>query len=230
VKEPQIVDAFLIKAGSSITLDYSPFEAAKSGESLNDMTAKNGKNMKFIFKTANCQTMTAPIMVCKGDNNTGLVINSQNAEIYYRPDASQPAIDLPYVEEEIVELEYNIESETHGRKPLLVSYISSDPSQAVTCELTPSGQSGQWTQDTPQKLVFGSEFCDVYLYRVKVYDRELSDAEIMQNYYADAFDGATAYQRYSDNDILLANGDIDIEKLKQKYPELRILLVDCKDV
>lgn len=229
-EEPQIVDAFLIKAGSSITLDYSPFEAAKSGESLNDMTAKNGKNMKFIFKTANCQTMTTPIMVCKGDNNTGLVINSQNAEIYYRPDASQPAIDLPYVEEEIIELEYNIESETHGRKPLLVSYISSDPSQAVTCELTPSGQSGQWTQDTPQKLVFGSEFCDVYLYRVKVYDRELSDAEIMQNYYADAFDGTTAYQRYSDNDILLENGDIDIEKLKQKYPELRILLVDCKDV
>lgn len=227
---PQIVDAFLIKAGSSITLDYSPFEAAKSGESLNDMTAKNGKNMKFIFKTTNCQTMTAPIMVCKGENNTGLVINSQNAEIYYRPDASQPAIDLPYVEEEIIELEYNIESETHGRKPLLVSYISSDPSQAVTCELTPSGQSGQWTQDTPQKLVFGSEFCDIYLYRVKIYDRELSDAEIMQNYYADAFDGTTAYQRYSDNDILLDNGDIDIEKLKQKYPELRILLVDCKDV
>lgn len=228
-KEPQIVDAFLIKAGSSITLDYSPFEAAESGGSKNDMTAKNGKNMKFIFKTTNCQKMTAPIMVCKGSEYAGLIINSQNAEIYNREKA-ESKINLPYVEEEIVELEYNIEAETHGRESLLVSYISSDPSQAVKCNLTPSGQSGQWTQDTPQKLVFGSEFCDVYLYRVKVYDRELSDAEIMQNYYADAFDGTTAYQRYSDNDILLENGDIDIEKLKQKYPELRILLIDCKDV
>ena len=229
-ENPQIVDAFLIKAGSSITLDYNLFEAARSGESLNDMTLKSGKNMKFIFKTTNCQRMTAPIMVCKGDNNTGLIINSQNAEIYYRPDASQAAINLPYVEEEVVELEYNIESETHGRKPLLVSYLSSDPSQAVTCELTPTGQPGQWTQDTPEKIVFGSDYCDTYLYRIKVYDRELSDAEIMQNYYADAFDGNIAYQRYVDNDILLDNGDIDIEKLKQKYPELRILLIDCKDV
>jgi hypothetical protein len=173
--------------------------------------------------------MTAPVMVCKGENNTGLIINSQNAEIYYRADSEQAVIDLPYVEEEIIELEYNIESETHGRKPLLVTYLAGDPSQAVTCETTPEGEPGQWTQDTPEKLVFGSDYCDVYLYRVKVYGKELNDTEIMQNYYADAFDGTTAYQRYLDNDIL-EDGQININKLKDKYPELRILMVDCKDV
>ena len=225
-KKPQIVDAFLIKAGSSITLDYNLFAS----------DIKNtGKNMKFIFKTTNCQTMTAPVMVCKGENNTGLIINSQNAEIYYRADSEQAVIDLPYVEEEIVELEYNIEAETvngvsRGRKPLIVTYISSDPSQAVACENTPEGQPNQWTQDIPQKLVFGSDECDVYLYRVKVYEKELSDKEIMQNYYADAFDGVTAYQRYNDNNILDESDEINIELLKQKYPELRILMIDCKDV
>ena len=225
-EKPQIVDAFLIKAGSSITLDYNLFAS----------DIKNtGKNMKFIFKTTNCQKMTAPVMVCKGDNDAGLIINSQNAEIYYRADSEQAVIDLPYVEEEIVELEYNIEAEIvngapRGRKPLIVTYLSSDPSQAVACENTPEGQPNHWIQDTPQKLVFGSDYCDVYLYRVKIYEKELSDKEIMQNYYADAFDGVTAYQRYNDNNILDENDEINIELLKQKYPELRILMIDCKDV
>lgn len=219
-EKPQIVDAFLIKAGSSVTLDYELFAS----------DIKNtGKNMKFIFKTTNCQRMTAPVMVCKGENNTGLIINSQNAEIYYRADSEQAVIDIPYVEEEIIELEYNIESETHGRKPLLVTYLAGDPSQAVTCETTSEGELGQWTQDIPEKLVFGSDYCDIYLYRVKVYGKELNDTEIMQNYYADAFDGTTAYQRYLDNDIL-EDGQININKLKDSYPELRILMIDCKDV
>ena len=52
----------------------------------------------------------------------------------------------------------------------------------------------------------------------------------MQNYYADAFDGVTAYQRYNDNNILDESDEINIELLKQKYPELRILMIDCKDV
>ena len=232
-KNPQIVDAFLIKAGSYITLDYNLFEAAKTGNNINNETIKNGKNIKFIFKSTNCQNMSSTIMDCKGENNTGLIINSQNAKIFYREDGLEAAIDLPYVEEEIVELEYNIEKETYGRKPLLVSYLSSDPSQAVACELTADGMPGQWTQDKQEKIVIGSEFCDVYLYRIKVYNRELSDAEIMQNYYADSFDGNIAYKKYLDNNILQKNGEITEDALKgytedvQKLTDKKIKEVDA---
>jgi hypothetical protein len=79
-------------------------------------------------------------------------------------------------------------------------------------------------------MTFGSNDCDIYLYRVKVYEKELSDREIMQNYYADAFEGPIAIKRYSDNNIIYSSGEINIEELKRKYPELRILMVDCKDV
>lgn len=234
---PQIVDAFLIKAGSSMTLDYNLF--AKD-------IRNSGKNMKFIFKTKNCKKMDALVMSCKGDNNTGLIINSQNSKIFNRTNAINPAIDLPYVEEEIIELEYNIEAEniqvvdqfnnityvSIGRQPLLVTYLSSDPSQVVTCERSTDEGKNPWTQDENnlQGMTFGSNDCDIYLYRVKVYEKELSDREIMQNYYADAFEGPIAIKRYSDNNIIYSSGEINIEELKRKYPELRILMVDCKDV
>ena len=83
------------------------------------------------------------------------------------------------------------------------------------------------SQPVVQPITFGSDTCDVHIYRFKAYDAALSDEDILANHIAEAPTAEEMIARFERNNFMDENGEIDITKLSQLYPNLRILLITC---
>ena len=221
---------FCVKAGSSMSINYPLF---------GDDARQTGKNFKLIYKATNCRTFKAPVMSCmttkvmidedgkEYDFKIGVDINAQEAVAY----GGSSNIEVPYVEDEIIALEFNIEADkANGGNNLMVGLIDSDPSRAINYDSnTASFNQATITDDAkPLPIVFGSDECDVWIYRFKAYNVSLTDTEVMANYIADALNADEMLERYERNNILNdATGELDYNKLANLYPELRIILLTC---
>lgn len=222
---------FCVKAGHWAELDYKLFGSD---------VRSTGKNFKILFKTTNCQKIDAQAIECYNDN-VGLKVLAQNTTLNYRGRESS-LIDVPYIEEEIIPLEFNIQKDLQYSKPLKSSidteiirplvtvFLDADPSQTSPFAASEESLKYNWQQDTAKPIHIGSSDCDVLIYRLKVYEQELTNKQILQNYYADSFTGTEALLKHEENNILNTDGTINIATLKEKYPDLRILEVECDNI
>lgn len=218
----------LIKAGSYVTFDYPLFGAGK------EAVTASGKNFKIIFKTENVGNFEAKIAECL--NNTvgdavGLKLNAQDGYLYF---GGNSVLEVPYEDEEKIEFEINITSSEHSE---IVAYLEADPSRAAIYDK----ENAKFTIDSSTYIKFGSEECDVLLYRFKVYENALSQLDIMTNFYLDAPTGKEVVKRYNRNNFLQPSRDgltyycyfdefdryVDIKKIMEDYPDLRIILLEC---
>ena len=222
---------FCVKAGHWADLSYSLFK---------DDTRTNGKNFKIIFKTTNCRKVDAKAIECY-DGKVGFIVKAQNAELFYSGQEAS-LLDIPYIEDEIIPLEFNIQKDQQMTKPLkstiapievqplVTAYLDADPSQTVRFGKTSTGARYNWQQENVSNIRIGSEDCDVWIYRLKAYDTELTNQQILQNYYADSFTGSEGLLKYNNNNILDEYGNIDISQLQIKYPDLHILQIECDNI
>ena len=126
------------------------------------------ENVEKTFETTNG-------VICKwmNDSNYGLVLGSQEA--YFR--SQRGIISVRYKEDEVINISCVI-SRTDG---LVYLYLNGILSGADS--LPPSGQTGQFTINTP--FVFNSEYCDVDIYRFRVFQSGLSMPDVIHNYLSD---------------------------------------------
>ena len=217
---------FCVKAGSRMTLNFPLFEALED-------TKKTGKNFKFIFKTTNNRAIKDTAISCltskeieqedgtKVISKIGVNIGTQEANLY----AATKELEVQYVENEKLELEFNIQPDAE-RKSLILGYLDADPVRVVQYDTNASFNSAEYEQKVP--ITIGSDTCDVHIYRIKCYHFELSDKDIMQNFIADATNSDEMIARYERNDILDTTGEeLDYNKLSKEYPNLRIILITC---
>lgn len=149
----------------------------------------------------------------------GLDVQAQDATLY----CQTGKIEAVYCEDKLMELEFNIESQGN-LKNTMTAYTNADP---IKIELYDAG-TASFTHTVAQPIVFGSDKCDVHLYRFKAYSTMLSDNDIMSNYIADALNATEMVERFKRNDILNnQTGALDYEKLSRLYPDLRIILITC---
>ena len=222
---------FCVKAGHWADLNYKLF---------GDDTRTSGKNFKIVFKTTNCRKVDAQAIHCY-DGKVGVVVKAQNAELFYTGQASS-LLNIPYIEDEIIPLEFNIQKDQQMTKPLkstiqpveiqplVTAFLDADPSQTIRFGKTSTGARYNWQQENSSNIRIGSDDCDVWVYRIKAYDTELTNQQILQNYYADSFTGSEGLLKYTDNNILDEDGNIDISLLQTKYPDLHILQVECDNI
>ena len=164
------------------------------------------------------------ITVTVKDSHAGVRFGAQEATL------SSSFADLPlvYCEDEILSVSMDIEPEG-DRKSLMTAYINMDPSRVVKY---PSDTS--FIQNNKQRIEFGSDQCDVYIYRFKAYERNFSTEkkngmsnEIFDDYLADTLNADDILTVYNRNNILTTSGDISIESLQKECPDLRIILITC---
>lgn len=222
---------FCVKAGHWADLNYKLF---------GDDTRTSGKNFKIVFKTTNCRKVDAQAIHCY-DGKVGVVVKAQNAELFYTGQASS-LLNIPYIEDEIIPLEFNIQKDQQMTKPLkstiqpveiqplVTAFLDADPSQTIRFGKTSTGARYNWQQENSSNIRIGSDDCDVWVYRIKAYDTELTNQQILQNYYADSFTGSEGLLKYNDNNILDEDGNIDISLLQTKYPDLHIIQVECDNI
>ena len=159
------------------------------------------------------------IVTTEDNSYIGVEVQAQDATLY----CQTGKIEAVYCEDKIMALEFNIESQGN-LKNTMMSYVDADP---IKVELYDAG-TASFTHTSAKPIIFGSDTCDVHLYRFKVYSSMLSDNDIMSNYIADSLNSTEMVERYERNNILNdQTGILDYEKLSRLYPDLRIILITC---
>lgn len=197
---------FCVKAGTTAAIDYRLF---------GDDARRTGKNFKVICRSANVKDYDAKMLSCK-DGSIGFTMNAQSAEL----SSALSSMDVPYCEDNYMELEFNILPDSEHNEMLL--YLDAEPSRVVLYD-----SSDSFTQADPKPVTIGSPDCDVHIYRMKAYEMSLTDDELLANRIADAKNAEEMLARYYRNQILNARGDLDPDILAEVCPGLRIIKISA---
>lgn len=247
---------FLIKAGTSVSLDYLMFDGG-----LTSNPSINGAEMKIVFMTENVQdanavwfsnveTSTSQIDGVTTKTDVGIQMgvhegwlktnNASDSDVSDGDGADNIAatntyLYMPYSEEDIIELDINVDvldREDSTAKAFVMSYEDGVPSKAYVYD---SGD--RFYQYNPQPIKIGSEYCDIRIYRLKIYSTSLSTEAIMRNFIADSRNSVTMLSRYDRNSIYYnretnsytpysGEGVLDPEKLAPIIPNVKVLMLD----
>ena len=171
----------------------------------------NGRNMKFIYKVENASDFNGEAISCKS-GNIGLVISANHAKMT----TEQSTLDFPACEGYKTELELNIEPDSENK--LMMFWEKGTPYKPVVY-----ASNDNFKQTTPVGITIGSDTCDVILYKIRVYTRDLTKEEIKANFYADGADAAEITSRYDRNQVYDSSGKLDPEKVATLNPNLHVL-------
>lgn len=187
----------------------------------------NGKDLittSFVKDNRDEHGVGEVINVIVAKSYVGVNFNAQEATL----SSSYKNLPLVYCEDELMSVSMDIEP-AENRRSLMTAYINMDPSRVVKYPNTSS-----FTQNTQQSIEFGSNECDVYLYRFKAYNRCFSTEkkagqrnEIFDDYLADTLDANEILDKYNKNNFLNSDGSINENLLAETCPDLRIILITC---
>lgn len=204
---------FCIKAGTSAEINYELF---------GDDAKSSGKQFKLIFRTENVSDSNTTFLSCISDatgggKNIGVEMKAQEATIY----AKEDSLPLPYAEEEVIEFEFNIAASTETI-PMVMGYEDGVSTRPMVYDDTHDFQQYQGYR---MPISLGSNDCDLYIYRFKVYNKSLSDRDILNNFIADARSAEEMIERYDRNQIY-KEGILDPDYLAEMCPDLRIIKLE----
>jgi hypothetical protein len=196
---------FGVKAGTTATISYNLFA---------DDARRNGKEFKLVFKTENVADANATFLSCE---SAGIGLQMNVHEAYIK--ASAKSLYVPYSEEDIIEWEFNISKDTDI--PIVMSYEDGTPCRPMSYTSDYS-----FTQETTVPITFGSDDCDVRIYRMKAYNASLTSKAILSNFIADARTATDMVSRYKRNQIYDENQMLTPENLAKACPDLRIIKIE----
>lgn len=208
---------FCVKAGSTATISHKLFEKEAK---------ETGKEFKLVFKTKNVANPDAVFLSCvdseTSSSRVGLQMGVHNATIY----GKSGNLELAYSEEDVIEFEFNISQYSTAADALnmVMGYEDGVPSRPMVYD-----NSYSFKQDSAnvKPITIGSPDCDVYIYRLKVYNISLSTADILNNFIADARTTEEMVDRYTRNQIYDENRKLTPEALAAKCPWLRVIKVSA---
>lgn len=195
---------FCIKAGTTATWNYHLFA---------DDARKTGKEFKFIYRSANVRDYDAQVLSCYSDS-IGLEVHAQQASMA----SEQSSISVPYCEDTYIELELNIMPDSeHTFMEMWLDGVQGK------VELYSANDNFAQSESVP--ITVGSKDCDVWVYRMKAYENNLSNQEILDNFIADAPDADEMVSRYMRSQIYDEKGNISPEKVASVCPDLRVITI-----
>ena len=230
---------FCVKSGTSVDINYNLFGTdgviAKKDANGEYTIAGSGKEFKLIFKTTNVAKANTTWLQCvdiADKKSLGIRMEAQNAYI----DSGLGTLEIPYVDDDIIEFDMNIipvtrflDSGEPNLKvktiPMVITYEDGTPVRPQVI----SSVSTSFKQDNPKPITIGSEYCDVHIYRMKIYERHLEDKEIITNFIADARSGAEMAKRYLKNDIypIEDKQKITPESVAAACPDLKVYVLSA---
>ena len=198
-----------VKSGTTMTIPYQMFATDPK---------RTGNNFKIIFKVENCRNYDAVVATAM-TNNVGIQLNAHNA--VFKSTTTQ--VSTQYGENEYTELEFEVyknhigDTEVEAANPYMMAWIDGVITSARPYD-------GNFVQNA--NIIIGSNDCDVCVYLVKYYPTVLTIAEHVANFIADAPNAAEMIRRYTRNNILDGDGDIDWQALADKNPDCRVWLYE----
>ena len=216
---------FCVKAGTSVNINYDPF--LSSTIIKNGKASGTGREFKLIFKATNVGKPNATFLRCLDSYNVGLQMNAHEAYI----SSNEKRIYSPYSENDIIEFDFNIfpgldtgvEMKPINEEiiPMTMTYEDGTPFQPAVHTLSTT-----YEHKTSVPITIGSPDCDIHIYRMKVYDRYLTDSEVLTNFIADARKGVEMVDRHVRN-LIYDAGRLTPNSLAAARPDLKIIKITC---
>lgn len=214
-------NAFLIKAGKSITLDgFYPF-GQDFGVNAANAAARTGRTFEFELKAKNCTNSETKIVDCM-NGGVGFAIYANRIELC--SDAGGK-VETIYADEQKIRVGICIDgTTTHCVNKLIDGTQESDANIAY---LYLNGvivrmmdyKTSSWKQNTPQRITIGSPDCDVELYTIRVYDKSLNYQHMLGNFAYDTPDLAEKIAIAKRNNILDSSNAVDFAKTLSALPD-----------
>lgn len=241
-------DYFLVKAGTRAMFNYYMFnkytKSSDGGTTTTDASVvyRDGTEFKIIFKTDAVRKADAVWFTNMGKTSdstsakeVGIQLNVHNGWLKTDAagDSTKSYLYFPYSEEDKIELDININKETEPNGVYCMSYEDGCPSRAY-----PYSNIEALYQTDAKPIVIGSDDCDVYIYRIRIYNSSLTTEEVLRNFIADGKDVNESIDRYNRNCIYYdtqaevytpyegPDTILDPVRLAQKLPDVKILMLD----
>lgn len=195
---------------------------------FNGSTTGRGRTVEITLNMHHVTDNNAVVVSCIGDNGagftitpqvislltssnsvstdeTGFILNETNLCVAYAKDAKKLRISF------VIEAVNTDSTASDYHKQCLNIYINGEIAKSVPYNYTVG-----IAQDSI--ISFGNSACMTDIYDIKIYDRELEESEIRQNYYASQSTISARQAICDDNDVLDDAGDISYDKAILKYP------------
>ena len=153
----------------------------------------------------------------------GLELNALGSNIYL----PTGIVSYAHSEGDIIEFEYNINPPISGRiNSSIIIYEDGVPSAAKLY----TTNNNTFEQNHPGCLTIGSDECDVYIYKMRLYSQALSNENILANFYADGLTTDDMMNRYNRNKILVNAQTITPQLIATECPDLRVIMIEAPNL
>ena len=190
-----------VAGDARVTIPYKPF--ARDFRS-------SGKTIEIEFATRDVIDYDAVLVSCMSGGR-GFRLTSQKAEIF----SEQSSVFTQYKEDEHVRISFVAEKRAENR--LLYIYIN-----GIVSGVVQYAEDDDFSQPSPVNISIGSNDCGIDIYRIRIYDNNLTRHQILSNWIADTQDLNTLLERYHHNDVYDEYGVITIDKLPADLPYMVI--------
>lgn len=185
-----------VQAGGQVTIPLKLFGS--------DFKA-TGKTIEFEFATSNVADYEAVLIDCF--SAFGLQVTAQ--QMRFSSESSH--VETYFKEDERIRLSIVVEKRTENR--LVYGYVN-----GVLSAVTQYSLNDNFVQPKPVNIVIGNEKATIDLYNIRVYNHNLTDVQILNNYMADMDDYDKRVTVYNRNRILNNDGEIDYNQVCNLIP------------
>ena len=187
-------DTLRMTNGAKITINDTPFAS--------DVMA-TGFTFEAELTCSNVADRDAFVLKCM-HNAVGIQMTTEEAKILV---SGGQALDTKFAPDIPIKIAFVVERKDGNR--LLMLYVNGIRDRALQYQAGAS-----LMQSTPAKIEISSEAADVELRNIRIYNRALSDDEMLANHMVDRPTADDMVLMFQKNDVLNDEDELDIDKLR----------------
>ena len=192
---------------NKMVIPYQPFATDKR-------TA--GYTIELEMATHNVKDYDSIVLSCVNEGR-GLIVKSQS--LIFKSEQSEEII-MMFKEDERVRITITIEPQTLNR--FIKLYVN-----GVLCGVEQYVENDNFKQAIPQNITIGSDTCGLDLYKLRFYNRNLSDDEQLNNFICDRSTITERIAAQERNNIYDASGTLTISSLP---PTIPYIVMQCPEL
>ena len=192
---------------NKMVIPYQPFATDKR-------TA--GYTIEIEMATNNVQDYDSIVLSCVHEGR-GLIVKSQS--LIFKSEQSEEIV-MMFKEDERVRITITIEPQTLNR--FMKFYVN-----GVLCGVEQYVENDNFKQAIPQNITIGSDTCGLDLYKLRFYNRNLSDDEQLNNFICDRSTITERIAAQERNNIYDTSGTLTISSLP---PTIPYIVMQCPEL